>query len=29
MSTEGHILRELHNILNYDGSAHGQEELEE
>lgn len=27
MSTEGHILRELHNILNYDGSAHGQEEL--
>ena len=29
MSTEGHILLELHNILNYDGSAHGQEELEE
>lgn len=29
MSTEGHILRELHNTLNYDGSAHGQEELEE
>ena len=29
LSTEGHILRELHNILNYDGSAHGQEELEE
>lgn len=27
MSTEGHILRELHNILNYDGTAHGQEEL--
>lgn len=27
MSTEGHILRELHNILNYDGTAHGQEDL--
>lgn len=29
MSTEGHILRELHNILNYDGTPDGQEELEE
>ena len=27
MSTEGHILRELHNILTYDGTAHGQEDL--
>ena len=29
LSTEGHILRELHNILNYDGTPDGQEELEE
>lgn len=29
MSTEGHILRELHNILNYDGTPDGQEELNE
>lgn len=29
MSTEGHILRELHNILNYDGTPDGQEELDE
>ena len=29
MSTEGHILRELHNILNYDGTAAGQEDVEE
>ena len=29
LSTEGHILRELHNILNYDGTPDGQEELNE
>lgn len=27
MSTEGHILRELHNILKYDGTPDGQEDL--
>lgn len=29
MSTEGHILREMQNILNYDGTAAGQEDLDE
>lgn len=29
LSTEGHLLREMQNILNYDGTSRGQEELEE
>ena len=27
LSTEGRIMREFNNLLRYDGTAHGQEEL--